>query len=116
MENQSFKFLQLERKGKICILKLNRPEKKNAMSKPLRLEIMKVLDLIKDDKKIKTLIIYGGKDIFCAGFDKEEVQSSITNPEKSDEFIEHNLVFHNKFFNFPNGPSLVHFLYLHIYH
>lgn len=98
---EDFQFIKLEMKGKIGILTLNRPEKKNALSKPLRLEIMKALDIIKDDNKIKTLIIYGGEDIFCAGFDKGEVQAAIQGSEMSEEFIEDLLVFHNKFFEFP---------------
>ncbi|NVM03386.1 MAG: enoyl-CoA hydratase/isomerase family protein [Candidatus Helarchaeota archaeon] len=101
MDIPNFKLIQIEQKGKISILKLNRPEKKNALSKPLRLEIMEALDIIKDDKKIKTLILYGGEDFFCAGFDKDEVQAMLQDTEKSQEFIEHNLVFHRKFFEFP---------------
>ncbi|MHA1386314.1 MAG: enoyl-CoA hydratase/isomerase family protein [Candidatus Helarchaeota archaeon] len=101
MENINFKLIQLERKGKIGILKLNRPEKKNALSKPLRLELMEALDVVKQDKKIKTLIIWGGEEVFCAGFDKNEVQAALQAGEMSEEFIQDLIVFHNKFFEFP---------------
>ncbi|MHA1377447.1 MAG: enoyl-CoA hydratase/isomerase family protein [Candidatus Helarchaeota archaeon] len=101
MESANFKLLLLERKGKIGILTLNRPEKKNALSKPLRLEIMQALDIVKEDKKIRSLIIYGGEEIFCAGFDKGEVQGALQSPETSEIFVHDLIIFHNKFFDFP---------------
>ena len=96
-----FKFLKLEKKGKICIILLNRPEKKNALNGALRLEINDALDHLKEDKRIRTVIFYGGEDFFSAGFDKDEVQASISSPEKANELKDSSLLFHKKLFEFP---------------
>ncbi len=96
-----FKFIKLEKKGKICVLRLNRPEKKNALSEALRAEILNALDLLKDDNRISTVIFYGGEDFFSTGFDKDEVQASISDPQKANQLKKTTLLFHKKLFEFP---------------
>ena len=49
MENKEFKFINIERKGKVAIIKLNRPDKKNALSEAMRTEIIEALDTLKDE-------------------------------------------------------------------
>ena len=44
MISKNFEFIELERKGKICVIKLNRPEKKNAMNFKMRSEIIEALN------------------------------------------------------------------------
>ena len=88
-----------QKKGKICICTLNRPEKKNALSEALRTEIINVLDLLRDDNHISTVIFYGGKEFFSTGFDKDEVQAAIIDPEKTEQLKNTSLLFHKKFFD-----------------
>ena len=101
MEWDKYQLIKLEKKGKICILKLNRLEKKNALSEALRSEIIEALDMLKEDKRIKTVIFYGGEEFFCAGFDKNEVQAAIGGTGNVDDFINSTLLFHQKLFEFP---------------
>ncbi len=101
MSFKEFKFIKLEKKGKICIFQLNRPEKKNAMSKAMRDEMLEALDILKEDKRIKTVIFYGGDDFFTAGFDKDEVQAALQGSGDIQQFIDSNLIFHRKLFEFP---------------
>ena len=98
---KSFQYINLEKKGKICILKLNRPERKNALSEALRTEIIEALDLLKEEKRIKTVIFYGGEECFCSGFDKDEVQANLQGPENIQHFLDSTLLFHKKLFEFP---------------
>ena len=49
---KDFNLIKLERKGKICVLRLNRPAKKNAMSKAMRSEILEALESLKKEKRI----------------------------------------------------------------
>jgi enoyl-CoA hydratase len=101
MDWNKFQLIKLEKKGKICILKLNRIEKKNALSEALRSEIIEALDMLSEEKRIKTVIFYGGEDFFCAGFDKDEVQEALSGSGNVERFIETTLLFHQKLFEFP---------------
>ena len=100
MELKNYNFITLEKRGKTCILKLNRPEKKNAMSEAMRAEIIDALETLKDEKKIRAVILYGGEDFFCAGFDRDEVQAMLGG-ENWNQFIESSSLFHRTFLEFP---------------
>lgn len=50
MSENNFKFIKLEKKGKVCILQFNRPEKKNPLSSAMRSEIIVALGDLESDK------------------------------------------------------------------
>lgn len=65
----SYKFYQVEKKGHIAWVYLNRPEKKNAMGPDAWKEIIPLFAEIDDDDEIRVTIIAGtGKD-FSTGID-----------------------------------------------
>jgi enoyl-CoA hydratase len=101
MISKNFEFIELERKGKICILKLNRPEKKNAMNFKMRSEIIEALNDLKQENRIKCVIFYGGEEFFSAGFDRDEVQAVIQEKKNLEIFIENNHLFHQTILDFP---------------
>jgi enoyl-CoA hydratase/carnithine racemase len=101
MSEQKYKYIELTKKGKICILKLNRPEKKNAMSFELRAEIIDALHNLKEDNRIKCVIFYGGEEIFTAGFDRDEVQAVVQGTGDIKKFTESNDLFHHTILGFP---------------
>ncbi len=101
MENKQYQYIIVERKGKIGIVRLNRPEKKNAMSEAMRTEIIEALDSLKEEKRIKAVILYGGEEIFTAGFDRDEVQAVIQGKGDYQHFVDSNHLFHQKIFEFP---------------
>ncbi|MBI2856729.1 MAG: enoyl-CoA hydratase [Chloroflexi bacterium] len=59
----------LERDGSVAILRLNRPEKLNALTMANRAEIQHMIDRVRSDDEIRTLIITGTGRGFCAGAD-----------------------------------------------
>lgn len=101
MENKQYQYIIVERKGKIGIVRLNRPEKKNAMSEAMRTEIIEALDSLKEEKRIKAVILYGGEEIFTAGFDRDEVQAVIQGKGDYQHFVDSNHLFHQKIFEYP---------------
>ncbi|MFW9946230.1 MAG: enoyl-CoA hydratase/isomerase family protein [Candidatus Odinarchaeota archaeon] len=101
MSQRSYKFIKLEKKGKICILELNRPEKKNAMNMEMRTEIITALNDLKLDKRIKCVIFYGGREFFSAGFDRDEVLAVVQSKENIDQFVENNHNFHQTILDYP---------------
>jgi len=58
-----------ERKDHIAIITLNRPEKRNAISQSLLIELYNNLEKISSDPEIRVGIITGAGDTFCAGLD-----------------------------------------------
>ncbi|MBM3672045.1 MAG: enoyl-CoA hydratase [Actinobacteria bacterium] len=62
-----------ERRGRTEILRLNRPEARNAMSPELSLAIEHALDDIEQQRDVWTVVITGTGPIFCAGADLKVV-------------------------------------------
>ena len=65
--------LERERRDRVEILRLNRPEARNAMSPELSLEIEAALDDVEAQRDIWAVIITGTGPIFCAGADLKVV-------------------------------------------
>lgn len=61
-----------EHREKIAIIILNRPEAANALSKQLLSELKQLLQTIKGQNEIQTVIITGSGPFFCAGADLKE--------------------------------------------
>ncbi|MFX1388713.1 MAG: enoyl-CoA hydratase/isomerase family protein [Promethearchaeota archaeon] len=98
---KNYQFIVVEKKGKISIIKFNRHEKKNALSEAMRSEIIDALNILKDEKRIKAVIFYGGEEIFSAGFDRDEVQAVVQGKGDYQQFIDANHLFHQTIFEFP---------------
>lgn len=98
---QEYQFINVEKKGKIAIIKFTRPEKKNALSEAMRAEIIDALNTLKEEKRVKAVIFYGGKEFFSAGFDRDEVQAVVQGKGDYQQFIDSNHLFHQTIFEFP---------------
>ena len=98
---QEYQFINIEKKGKIAIIKFTRPEKKNALSEAMRAEIIDALNTLKEEKRVKAVIFYGGKEFFSAGFDRDEVQALVQGKGDYQQFIDSNHLFHQTIFEFP---------------
>jgi len=55
---------------------LNRPEVKNALSEKMTLELLSVLEDLKDDNNIRGVSIEGAGDAFCAGADLKDFRKN----------------------------------------
>lgn len=58
----------------ICLLTLNRPEKRNALNGPMIQEWMQALQEIADDASVRVVIVNGNGEHFCAGADMAWMQ------------------------------------------
>lgn len=58
----------------VATLTLDRPEKRNALSTQLRIEISDALDALALDEGVRTVVVTGAGPAFCAGFDLGEFQ------------------------------------------
>jgi len=98
---KEYQFINVEKKGKISIIKFDRLEKKNALSEAMRADIINSLNSLKEEKRVKAVIFYGGEEFFSAGFDRDEVQAVVQGKGNYQQFIESNHLFHQTIFEFP---------------
>jgi len=61
--------LERERRGRVELLRLNRPEARNAMSPELSAAIEAALDDVEADPEVAAVAITGNGPVFCAGAD-----------------------------------------------
>jgi enoyl-CoA hydratase len=100
--------LALETAEGIALLTLNRPEKRNALSRPLRDEIVARLDELEKSNDVRVAILTGAGSAFCAGFDRSE----FTGGQMAEVFVQA-ISYHERVYSFAkpliaavNGPAL----------
>lgn len=62
--------------GGILLLRLNRPERRNALATPLLQDIASALAAAEEDRDIRVVVITGGAAVFAAGADLNELAAS----------------------------------------
>lgn len=62
-----------ETDGPIFVVKLNRPEKHNALNTQIRQELVEALQSVHHSDDIRAIVIWGGTEVFAAGADLEEM-------------------------------------------
>ncbi|MGE0623880.1 MAG: enoyl-CoA hydratase/isomerase family protein [Pseudomonadales bacterium] len=72
---EDFEGLQLGRADAVAVLRLNRPEQKNALNRALRDALVSTLAALAGDDTVKAVVLTGAGDTFCAGFDLKELQA-----------------------------------------
>ena len=65
--------LERERRGRVEVLRLNRPEARNAMSPELSAAIEAALDDVAVDTAVTAVVLTGAGTVFCAGADLKVV-------------------------------------------
>ncbi len=98
----------LERADGIGVLTLNRPEKRNALSRALRAEIVERLDELARSDDVRAVVLTAGGPAFCAGFDRSEFSES-----GMEEVFAEAMEYHRRVYTFAkpviaavNGPAL----------
>jgi enoyl-CoA hydratase/carnithine racemase len=69
----AYRFVLLETAGGIANLTLNRPEKRNALSLEVMLELIAALDAIGADRSVRVVVLRGVGPAFSAGHDLREM-------------------------------------------
>jgi enoyl-CoA hydratase/carnithine racemase len=67
------RLLTLERSQRAAIITLNRPERRNALSRDLMHAFLETLDIIGSDADVRTVIIAAGGPVFSSGHDLSEM-------------------------------------------
>lgn len=69
---KSLETVKVEQHGKVAVVTFNRPNKRNAMSPQLHLDMVEVLEELRDNPDINVVVLTGAGTAFCAGMDLKE--------------------------------------------
>jgi enoyl-CoA hydratase len=99
---------KLEQDGGVATLTIDRPAKRNALSRALRDELLARLAALAEDDGVRAVILTGAGPAFCAGFDRSEFESAAM----AEVFVA-SLEYHRRVYTFPkpliaavNGAAL----------
>jgi methylglutaconyl-CoA hydratase len=79
------KTITVSNSGSAYYLWLNRPEKRNALNKPMMLEIIEVLNQLSSRSNCRVLVIQGMGDYFCSGADLDWMKTGISQTIKENK-------------------------------
>jgi methylglutaconyl-CoA hydratase len=95
---------------------LNRPDKRNALSRRMLLELKRAFDDLHQERKVRAVILTGAGSAFCSGADLQEIQDSSKEDDawaqwRSDavqykELLETMLLFPKPIIAAVNGPAV----------
>ena len=86
LEN-NYKNIKLEIHDRVVLLKLNRPDSLNALSKELVADMNNALNIIENSSKYSVVILTGEGKAFAAGADIKEMSSKSFQDVLEDDFI-----------------------------
>jgi enoyl-CoA hydratase/carnithine racemase len=99
---------KLDRADGVATLTLDRAAKRNALSLALRQELVERLANLEKDNSVRAVILTGDGQVFCAGFDRSELEGGAMA-----EVFEEATLYHHRVYNFAkplvaavNGPAL----------
>lgn len=95
---------------------LNRPDKRNALSRQMIADIVQALDDLHQERKVRAVILTGAGSAFCAGMDLAEMQATANQPDALQqwhddavqyrELIDKMLFFPKPIIAAVNGPAV----------
>lgn len=74
----SEELVRYESRPPVVLLTLNRPDRRNALSRGLIVALTEAIDRARDDAAARCVILTGAGNAFCAGMDLAELQESLS--------------------------------------
>jgi methylglutaconyl-CoA hydratase len=71
-----------ENRGSTAVVTLNRPDRRNALSRALIATLTQTLTRLGDDAAVRCVILTGAGSVFCSGMDLAELQESLAKPDE----------------------------------
>lgn len=84
-----FKIIKTELRGRVALVRLNRPDALNALNKALMTELAEALRAFDADPEIGAIVIAGDERAFAAGADIKEMAESSAVEMLKGAFLEH---------------------------
>lgn len=77
MSESEYKFIKYEKRDKVAVITLNRPDAANAMSQQMTLEFDSAIRKAGSDQDVRVIVVTAAGKVFCAGGDvKEFIQAT----------------------------------------
>ena len=73
--------------GPVAVLTLNRPDKRNALSRALMRELEHHLDRVGHDSRVRTVVLTGAGSVFCSGMDLKEAAAERDGSEAEQHAV-----------------------------
>ena len=73
--------------GPVAVLTLNRPDKRNALSRALMRELEHHLDRAGHDSRVRSVVLTGAGNVFCSGMDLKEAAAERDGPEAEQHAV-----------------------------
>ena len=73
-----YRFILAEQRERVAIVTLNRPERLNALSMPLVLELYDAFERFNADDTVGAIILTGSGRAFCAGLDVQDWENPVS--------------------------------------
>lgn len=83
MTSTSYQFLAVEAADRIGTITINRPDRLNALNDATMLELGRAIDQLRDDSRIRGIIVTGAGRAFVAGADISELRAK--SPKEAQE-------------------------------
>lgn len=77
----NYETLKIDREGALMLIRLNRPEKRNAINRQMHLELQAACRALTDDFETRVVILAGEGAAFSSGADTSEWRESASNNE-----------------------------------
>jgi enoyl-CoA hydratase/carnithine racemase len=95
---------------------LNRPDKRNALSRELLKELQQAIDDLHQERRVRGVILIGAGSVFCAGMDLAEMRSAADQEDNQEQWRADAVLYHDvveSMLRFPkpliaavNGPAV----------
>ncbi len=82
-----YQFVLTENRGKVGLVRLHRPEVRNALNRQLLRELMDALEEFDKDESVGAMVVAGDERAFAAGADIKEMANNTTAEIKKSAFI-----------------------------
>ncbi len=83
----NFETILVETRGRVGLIRLNRPKALNALNQTLLTELMAALETFDADNQIGAMVIMGNEKVFAAGADIKEMATASAVDMLNSEFI-----------------------------
>ncbi len=77
-----FEQLSVERRNEVALVTLERPEKRNALSIELRVELTEAFEQLSGDEDVGCVVLTGAGSAFCSGMDTSQFGGDLANRER----------------------------------